>query len=124
MATRWYQTNFELNSSSYQNGLFFFTQLNCFQLAHSSPFLSPVTIPQVVAVDENVFSVSLTGKIRVKKTVISNSLVQWKLMSSFSANVSPQIYGWMMPDISLVMSTTGLWYPCVAKNPVTYWPVL
>jgi hypothetical protein len=29
-----------------------------------------------------------------------------------------------MPDISLVMSTTGLWYPCVAKNPVTYWPVL
>jgi hypothetical protein len=33
-------------------------------LAHLS-LLSPVTIPQVVAVNENVFSVSLSGKIRV-----------------------------------------------------------
>ena len=34
------------------------------------PFFSPVTIPQVVAVNENVFSVNLPGKIRVKKIYI------------------------------------------------------
>jgi hypothetical protein len=37
-----------------------------FQLAHSSPLLSPVTIPKVVDVNENVFSVNLPGKIMVK----------------------------------------------------------
>jgi hypothetical protein len=37
-----------------------------FQSAHSSLFLSPVTIPQVVAINENVFSVNLPVKIRVK----------------------------------------------------------
>uniref|UniRef100_A0A4W5MCE5 Immunoglobulin domain-containing protein n=1 Tax=Hucho hucho TaxID=62062 RepID=A0A4W5MCE5_9TELE len=36
------------------------------QLAHSSPLLSPVTIPQAVAVNEIVFSVNLPGKIRIK----------------------------------------------------------
>jgi hypothetical protein len=30
------------------------------------PFLSPVTIPQVVAANENVFSVNLPGKIMYK----------------------------------------------------------
>jgi hypothetical protein len=35
------------------------------QLAHSSPLLSPVTIPQVVAANENLFSVNLPGKINV-----------------------------------------------------------
>jgi hypothetical protein len=43
-------------------------------LAHSSPFLSPVTIPQVVA--ENVFSVNLPGKIRVKRCLGSRPLSQ------------------------------------------------
>ena len=34
------------------------------QLSHSS--LSPVTVPRVVAVNENVFSVNLPGKVTVK----------------------------------------------------------
>jgi hypothetical protein len=40
------------------------------------PLLSPVTIPQVVAVNENVFSVNVPGKITDKCMVsISQSLV-------------------------------------------------
>jgi hypothetical protein len=35
-------------------------------LAHSSLLLSAVTIPQVIAVNENVFSVNFPDKIRVK----------------------------------------------------------
>ena len=37
-----------------------------YELPIGSYILSPVTIPQVVAVNENMFSVNLTGKIRVK----------------------------------------------------------
>ena len=44
-----------------------------FQLDHSSPLLSPVTIPQVVVVNENVFSVNLPGKIRVKNKMSMES---------------------------------------------------
>ena len=36
------------------------------QLAHSSPLLSPVTISQIVAANENVFSVNFPGKITDK----------------------------------------------------------
>jgi hypothetical protein len=37
-----------------------------YELPIGSYILSPVTIPQVVAVNEKMFSVNLTGKIRVK----------------------------------------------------------
>ena len=40
-------------------------ELISFQLAHSFPILSPVNISQVVAVNENVFSVNLPGKKKI-----------------------------------------------------------
>jgi hypothetical protein len=51
-----------LNSQSGPHTIMATLIIPSFQLAHSSPLLSTVTISQVVAVNENVFSVNLPGK--------------------------------------------------------------